>query len=139
MSRAKACQLLITKGYNVWIPVATSTALVVEIDNVLKKCLIRMASHPTVGQPIITVAKRTKEHRCFIDEEAADCILCIDNDKLWLLPMSDVASFSSLRLGKKWEHCILPAVEFSRSSGVDVGMLNESLRVAANEAVERLK
>ena len=137
MSRAKAIQLLLAKNYSVYIPVNTDMTLVIEIANKLKKCHIRTVSIPKLGTPIVSVAQRAGKDRRFVDEESADYILCVAVDKLWLIPISDVASFISIRLGKKWEHCVLEKAE-------DVGKMlsvkdkDRELRQAARQAAEKV-
>ncbi len=137
MSRAKAIQQLLAKNYNVYIPISTSKTLVLELNNELKKCLIRTVAIPKEGSPIVSIAQRTGNDQRLVDEQSTNYILCVAVDKLWLIPISDVASFISIRLGKKWEHCILEEVE-------DVGKMmlvkdsDKELRKAAREAAERL-
>ncbi len=138
MSRAKAVQLLLKKNYNVYIPIANDITLVLELNNEFKKCLVRPCYEAERGKPIASIAHRTGGQRRFVNEEMADYILVVDNDKLWLLPMEDVAAFTSVRLGKKWEHCILPVnviVAEEKKMSKDIEM---ELRRAAREAVERL-
>lgn len=107
MSRAKAVQLLLAKNYNVYIPISIAMTLAIEKDNELKKCYIRTVAIPKLGAPIVSVVQRTGKDRRFLNEQSADYILCVSASKLWLIPVTDVASFISIRLGKKWEHCVL--------------------------------
>ncbi len=138
MSRAKAIQLLLSKNYPIYIPISTAMTLVIEIGNELKKCHIRTVFIPKLGAPIVSIAQRMGKDQRFVDEQSADFILCVATDTLWLIPIADVASFISLRLGKKWEHCVLGVAEEVGKMGT-VKSRDRELRQAAREAVERIE
>lgn len=131
MSRANAIKLLLTKGYDIYIPLTIANVLVIDVNNSLKKCIVRAAYKPTNGNIIVSISQRTGGDRRFVDESSADYILCINDKTLWLLPMEDVAAFTSIRLGDKYASYILNDVNVTVNVNKTAKEEDDVLRDAA--------
>ena len=112
--RPKACQLLLKLNYNVYIPISGDEILVIELKNTsfgnngeLIKCIPRKAFVQDGRNPLLHIATRCGKIKYPINDKVASHIVAIADSTLWLISIQDVMEFDSIRLGNKWNHCIL--------------------------------
>ncbi len=106
-ARSKACQLLLKFNYDVYIPISGDELLVIEKDGKLLKCLCRKAIIKDSGNPLLHIATRCGSKKYPIDAKVADFIAAVTDELIWIIAVSDIAEFDCLRLGSKWNHCLL--------------------------------
>lgn len=131
-SRTKACQLLIKFNYAIYIPISSDEVLIIEKDGKLLKCLTKTAIIKTDGSPVVNIANRSGSKRFPIDPKNATYLIAVSDTQIWLLPLIDILEYDALRLGAKWNHCLLGY------NKADNNVKKKRITTAARRAIKKM-